>query len=349
MDHQRKYTSILPRKSDVQNELAEIAACRRPGTKRGMPTLAAFIELLLRTDWKESVKQITWETYEVHWRTRVAVSSLGRTRIDRITSQDVQLFIDGLYKLPREGAIEELQPLQGETKRRVGSLVSAAFRDAMSPRYGYVKANPALLVRYPKKRATRRPFFDIEKLKRLHEFGEGVVMDMLLVVRDTGLSRSEVCGLLKKNVKQDVQGRWSVLVEGNVVEVSGGVIEQDAPKNEYRVREVPLTQTAAQIVRRQPQRGRHVFTREDGQPIRPDYLTKKGNKMLRAAGIDGMTVQNLRAAFASIMLQVSDIRTTQETLGHSTSKMTQEVYARSNIEARRSAAEKFEERMKETG
>ncbi|MFE0151045.1 tyrosine-type recombinase/integrase [Nonomuraea sp. NPDC059007] len=70
-----------------------------------------------------------------------------------------------------------------------------------------------------------------------------------------------------------------------------------------------------------------VFTREDGQPIRPDYLTYRFRYLVAAGGLPPERLHNLRhsATFRALAARV-DLRTVQGQLGHANIVLTPDIY-----------------------
>ncbi len=70
-----------------------------------------------------------------------------------------------------------------------------------------------------------------------------------------------------------------------------------------------------------------VFSREDGRPIRPDYVTKRLRRLVEDAGLEWIRVHGLRHTMASLALQNgTDIATVSERLGHSDTNVTARIY-----------------------
>ena len=64
--------------------------------------------------------------------------------------------------------------------------------------------------------------------------------------------------------------------------------------------------------------GGYMFTRPDGTPINPDWLTRRFHKLVRTLGLPPVRLHDLRHGAASIALAAgADIKTIQQMLGHS--------------------------------
>jgi integrase len=70
-----------------------------------------------------------------------------------------------------------------------------------------------------------------------------------------------------------------------------------------------------------------VFTREDGTPLRPAYVSEHFAVLYRQAGLPPVRFHDLRHGSASMLLTAgTDIKVVSEIMGHSTSAFTADVY-----------------------
>jgi len=83
-----------------------------------------------------------------------------------------------------------------------------------------------------------------------------------------------------------------------------------------------------------------VFTRENGQPWRPAYLSEHFRLLVRRAGLPPVRLHDLRHGAATLSLSAGvDIKIVQEMLGRSTSAFTRDVYTSVVPEIAAAAAE----------
>ena len=83
-----------------------------------------------------------------------------------------------------------------------------------------------------------------------------------------------------------------------------------------------------------------VFTREDGAPLRPGYISEHFSLLIRKADLPPVRFHDLRHGSATLSLAAGvDIKVVQEMLGHATSAFTRDVYTNVVPEIATAAAE----------
>ena len=153
----------------------------------------------------------------------------------------------------------------------------------------------------------------------------------------TGLRRGEAIGLRWEDVDLDSRG---LFVVQQITEVNGRPVV-GTPKTKRGVRLVPVdSETVALLCRhregQQLERSAWgpewddeglVFTREDGSPLRPGYVTRHFEKLAQDAGLPPLRLHDLRHANASLALQAGvDLKVVSERLGHSQLAVTADLY-----------------------
>ncbi|GAA0744658.1 tyrosine-type recombinase/integrase [Dactylosporangium roseum] len=83
----------------------------------------------------------------------------------------------------------------------------------------------------------------------------------------------------------------------------------------------------------------YVFTRADGQPLHPDYLTYRFHRLCQTAELPSVRLHDLRHGAASLAHQAgADLKTVQDQLGHASIVLTADTYTSVLPEAQRRAA-----------
>jgi integrase len=74
--------------------------------------------------------------------------------------------------------------------------------------------------------------------------------------------------------------------------------------------------------------GDYVFTREDGKPYAPDYVTRAFRQAVARAGVPRIRLHDLRHTWASLALAAGiNPKVVSERLGHATVSFTLDVYS----------------------
>ncbi|WP_067071594.1 tyrosine-type recombinase/integrase [Carbonactinospora thermoautotrophica] len=70
-----------------------------------------------------------------------------------------------------------------------------------------------------------------------------------------------------------------------------------------------------------------IFRREDGTPYPPDYVTKHFGELAEAAGLPRIKLHEGRHTAASLALEAGlDVKIVSDQMGHSTTRITQDLY-----------------------
>jgi integrase len=84
----------------------------------------------------------------------------------------------------------------------------------------------------------------------------------------------------------------------------------------------------------------YVFTREDGQPLRPAWISEHMETLVRRAGLPPVRFHDLRHGAATMLIAAGQpVKVVSEILGHSTAAFTMDVYAVVAEELAEAAAE----------
>ena len=155
---------------------------------------------------------------------------------------------------------------------------------------------------------------------------------VILLLLATGLREGESLYLKWKNV--DFENRC-LYVCGNVVEVQGGIIEQNTPKTTKGNRKVPLNDNAIralmslkEIVHDETR----VVATKNGLVVSPSSIRRTMASVVANCNVDGISevkdkVHALRHTFAvSVIRSGADIKAVSQILGHSDITVTLNTY-----------------------
>jgi integrase len=334
----------FPTKKAAQTARNEVAAKVDKGTFVA-PTKESFAEFLdtwlpRRATTGEGLKPTTYSTYERYIRNDIGPSALGAMMLTDIRTYHINDFLAGLTEAGR-GAV---------TVRRVAAVVQSAMRDAARSRR--IEANPATGLELPTVTKSKMKIWEPEQVgvfldtAATHRLGSLFELDMF-----TGLRRAEIIGLRWEDV--DLPAR-RLTVRNTRVQADKNIVEQEDTKTEAGRRIVELDDRAvgALIAWRIKQSAEaeewgdmwantgHVFTYDDGEPLKPQYVTRLFDKLRVEAGLSKLTFHGSRHEHASLLIASgADIAIVSKRLGHSNLATTSDLYTHLIGSASRNAAE----------
>ncbi|NHC47127.1 tyrosine-type recombinase/integrase [Motilibacter aurantiacus] len=336
-------------------------------TKSGYPTRAAAQEALqetvrvLMTD--VSMHALTTREYLETW-------LAGKAALKPSTAAHYQDALR-LYLLPHLGDVRLLdlrphhldrlyeaiatgrrgRPLSPSSIRRVHATLRSALNTAVKRRL--IPYNPALHIELAPENPRRPRPWSADQSRRFLKAAEKdrlVALYQLLLV--SGLRRGEATGLRWNDLALD-QGYLMVVQQ--ITEVRGKLVV-GTPKTKRGSRVVQLDQVTVEVLRRHRARQQHeraewgdawrdsglVFTREDGGPLRPEYVTRHFQKLAAQADLPVIRLHDLRHTNASLALSAGvDIKVVSERLGHSTTAITADLYTHVDRGVGREAANRI--------
>jgi integrase len=291
---------------------------------------------------RRALKPTTRRSYAGHIE-RLLVPQLGHLRLEDLRPEHIS---DAYQRIIEENAaLSDLparqrggrRPMGPLSLRRVHATLHKALADAVKSRR--LAHNPAQYVELPT--ATRRrvqPWTPIE-LGRFLQHAQGDRLGALFeLAANGGLRRGELCGLRWVDVDLDA---GLVTVRQQLVQ-DGAKIYIDTPKTAAgEHRRVDLDDMTVRAL--YAWRGRQdlerleagpgwtdtdlVFTREDGTPLRPEFVTKHFTRLARDLGLPAARLHDLRHAAASLQIAAGvPLAVISKRLGHSSINVTVDIY-----------------------
>ncbi|KAB8188623.1 tyrosine-type recombinase/integrase [Nonomuraea phyllanthi] len=245
------------------------------------------------------------------------------------------------------------KPIAPSTLHRIRATLRAALNAAV--REGLIAANPARMIRLPTssrpypqvwtdrrvaawRREGEHPTVAVWTADQLAEFLAFARHDRLYLLWQLialrGLRRGEAAGLRWIDLDLD---RRELAISRQLVHTDAGLIACP-PKSAASRRIIALDPETVRLLRRHEQTERRrlgdawretgpIFTRADGSPLRPDYLTVRFRNLVHASGLPPIRLHDLRHGTASLALACgSDLRVVQGTLGHGSIVVTSDIY-----------------------
>jgi integrase len=329
----RRWHSGYRTKKDAERARTELLARLDQGSyvEPSRLTLATF----LREQWLPGlatrVRPTTLHSYRTNLE-RYVLPRIGQVTLQRLTPAH----LNGLYTALQAAGGRDGGPLSARTVQAVHMTVRKALGDAA--RWGLVARNVAQLADPPSpKRADMRTW----TAAQLRAFLEHVEAERLaalwMLAASTGMRRGEVLGVRWVDIDLDlarVAVRQTLVLAGRQVVVS-------EPKTSRGRRSIALDPRTVAALRawKAAQAAERlawgpswvdsglVFTREDGTPIHPEWLSDAFEWRVRAAGLPRLRFHDLRHTHASLGLAAGvPVKVMSERLGHATSSFTADAY-----------------------
>jgi len=265
--------------------------------------------------------------------------TLGKKKLGDITPVHIDQL---LARKLREG-------LAPSTVRRIRAVLAQCLDQGM--RWGYVTRNVAKLTRSPKVRRTEGRTLTPEQARDfLGALGGHRHEALYALMLSTGLRRGETLGLMWEDFDE---GEGVLRVRRQLRRDKSGLSTVDTKTATSR-RAVNLVEPMLVLLRthRQHQREQKIllgpdwidcgfiFTTFTGMPLDPRNLLREFKGICLKAGLGDWHVHELRHSAASLMLaQGVKLQVVSEVLGHSSIRMTSDVYGHILAPDRSAAAE----------
>jgi integrase len=329
----RRWHSGYRTKKDAERARTELLARLDQGTyvEPSRLTLATF----LREQWLPGlatrVRATTLHSYRTNLE-RYVLPRVGQVMLQRLTPAH----LNSLYGALQATGGRDGGPLSARTVQAVHMTVRKALGDAA--RWGLVARNVAQLADPPSpKRADMRTWTAAQLRAFLEHVESERLAALWMLAASTGMRRGEVLGVRWVDVDLDlarIAVRQTLVLAGRQVVVS-------EPKTSRGRRSIALDPRTVAALRawKAAQAAERlawgpswvdsglVFTREDGTPIHPEWLSDAFEWRVRAAGLPRLRFHDLRHTHASLGLAAGvPVKVMSERLGHATSSFTADAY-----------------------
>jgi len=335
----------------TRSEVAEKLAALRRSQERGLDLLApprtvtAWLdEWLAELKPHDAVRPTTLARYRSVVDTHLK-PGLGRRRLDQLAPRDVQRLLADLSTRVAPGTVAKIH-----------AVLRVALSDA--ERMDLVERNVAKAVRPPSVPQVERRVLSVQEAQHLLRLVEGDRLEAFFVVALTlGLRRGEVLGLKWS----DVDAVTRSLRVARALQRSGGELRVVEPKTARSRRLLPLPAMTLSALERQRahqavdqlktgpgwQDLDFVFTTGIGTPLEPRNVNRRFYELRAQAGLDWLRLHDLRHGCATFLLAHGvEPRTVMEVLGHSTYRLTMDLYGHALPERMRSAADVMDQAMR---
>ncbi|MFC1228516.1 tyrosine-type recombinase/integrase [Streptomyces sp. Sce081] len=273
-----------------------------------------------------------------------------------------------------KAAIDAMPPFRRVTGPSTRQHIKATLRAALNEAIGQqiITFNPAAHVEIDPVRKPKALVWTDERVARWQQTVEkpspvmvwtpeqtGAFLDFVAddrlyamwhLIAFRGLRRGEACGQPWSETNLD---RHSLTVTGQLVQ-DGWDVKASEPKTDSGFRVIALDDDTVGVLerhRKQQEADRAewgsawvdtglVFTQEDGSWLHPGKVTDLFERLVAASGLPPIRLHDLRHGAATLMLAVGiDVKIVSDTLGHSDTRITRDIYQSVLPHVGRSAAE----------
>lgn len=316
-------------------------------------TVKQWMYIWLKDYKKPSVKPKTYAAYEAHVRNHI-VPELGNYTLSSLRNDMVQRFINGLAE----------KGLKSLTIERIVGTLKAALIQAVDN--GLLAKSPAARVKMPlpQERTPRVLTVHEQELfmeaAKTHRNGE-----IFLLILGTGLRIGEALALTWNDIDFD---NCILSVNRTQIEycdhINGETIYHrtySSPKTKTSKRKIPLIPVLITMLldlkaQREAEKEKFKDVYQDNDLIFCNYygvslnytaISKKIRSICKTTGLEGVHPHTLRHTFATRGLENGiELKVMQELLGHSSIKMTADIYTHVLIETKQNSIMKLADTIK---
>lgn len=328
-------------KADAARYLAKVQAEVDRGQWRdprlGQVTFAEWVEQWLSSN--PSKRATTKARDESVLRTHF-LPTLGPRSLASVTPAQVKAAVDAMAA--------KLAPATVRTNLAVLRAVLNAAVEA-----DVIGRSPVRGVRLRKAPARERPTLTPEELERLADEVGPSYRALVLIAGVIGLRWSEAIGLRVSDVNFFA---GTITVSQTVSEVEGRIaVAETKSRASRRTLTIPsflLDELSAHLARRgRPGADHLIFVGPKGSPLRRSFAARVFTPAVRRSGLpDTLTFHGLRHVATTFMIEAGvHPRVIQHRLGHSTSRLSMELYAHVPEPADRAVAQRLDEAFRHSG
>jgi integrase len=330
----RRKTVSARTKEEARQKLRDLQRALEDGRvlTTGEETVAQLFERWDRDVLSTQVRPLARENYRSVADHHI-VPVLGKKKVSKLTVADVQNLLATKLAGGPEG---KPKPLSVSSVRRIRSVLAQALADCVVE--GTLTRNVAALAKPPKaQRAEGRTLTPAQAKQLLKAMGAHRLGSLFGLMLSTGLRRGEALGLRWEDV--DLKKRV-VVVRRQLQRVGGELVTNDVKTAKSRravniappVVKMLKSRKAAQAKDRLAageawEETGYVFTTQLGTPLDPRNIQRDFQTICTKAGIGKWHPHELRHSAASLMLAAGvPIQVVSDVLGHSSIRMTADVY-----------------------
>ena len=292
------------------------------------------------------------------------IPRLGNRPLQKLTQEDVQRFVNELFKSGRVSGKKNGETSTGLSARSVEfthTILCAALSQAES--LGYIHKNPAIKKQRSKSGVTLPTVIkkDVEIFSgdTLNAFEIAVQEHenkaLFLTLLYTGLRRGECLALTWSDIIPAIDGSGRITINKQLQKerIKGGKLQLVPYTKNNKVRTIPADNDLIKLLQehkdeqaqKQQKAGElwennnFIFCNNIGGMLFPDVITKQFKRFLENQGLPVTKLHALRHTAATEMLQAGDNpKDVQNTLGHHSAGYTMDTYTQVTEQALQASA-----------
>lgn len=279
---------------------------------------------------RATVRPLTWESYDRHCR-KYLVPAFGRYPLHGVSVVSINALYGTLLRPEPPAAV-----LSASTIRRIHATLHKALADAV--RWQLIARNPAAFADPPR---AAKPEMNVWSASDLQAFLAATTDDRLatlwLFMALTGVRRGEALGLRWSDVDL---ARGRAAIRQTILPIGHRAVVGE-PKTARGRRSVALDGHTVEALRAHRRRQLEqrllvgpdfhdnglIFARPDGEPLNPEYVSRRFQRLVRASGLLPVRLHDLRHTHATLALAAGvPTRVLSDRLGHSAMAVTTDIY-----------------------
>ena len=303
---------------------------------------------------REEIEQSSFEAYLAAYEKHIVpYFEPKKLRLDDVTPLMISEFYNFLRTSGNHTTGEGLSPA---SIKKIATVLKLSFKSARI--LGLIDSVPTTDVRIPKgggQKQHKTVYMNKDDAKRILDVFKGhLLYPLVYMTLFYGLRRSEIIGLKWENVDLDNN---TFTIKSTIVRCTT-LIAKDRTKTAGSNAEFELLPRFKDILvglKRQEEEHKellgdnyldlgYVFVQENGDFIRPDYVSRTFRNMIKSAGLPPMRYHDLRHSTASILFDMGwDIEKIKNWLRHSDIRTTSNVYTHISSDRKRLMAQELDD------
>lgn len=314
-------------------------------------TVAEYFRLWLKRIRKD-VRDNTYRSYKGNMENHIIpYFESKKIKLQELTTDDITKYY--LHK-------HENAQISGRTLLHHHQNISKALNDAIAK--GYIAFNPASVAKKVPIKHFEPSFLKSNQIKEVIELFDGTVIKLPVELCCIyGFRRSEVLGLTWSNIDfENGSIRIHRTLQQSTRAISGTTTYADGTKKDSSYRTMPLTKRAREILIAQKKKQKEnreflgkgyvesdsVCTFDNGEIIKPNYLSKKFHKAIINSNLPKVRLHDLRHSAASNLLEAGfSVVQVADWLGHRDSSTTLRYYAHVDKSSKMAIANALDEKQ----